>query len=554
MSGLFTPGHIKHLDLNLIVADPALQMRVNRNIDALDSYVDAIADGKELPPVMTFFDGTSYWLADGFHRLEAHKRLSKATIRAEVRPGTRDNAFLFALSANAENGLQRTNADKRKAVLAALADPKIGRESDRQIAAHCRVSHTFVQNVRADMTGGVQSPVTVRVPEQTALPPAPPAIGWPDDEKGRIRWVSECEDTEILSRALMQKHSPDLTFALEKQRGWLESLSRLESAEILKSFEKLVGYNYPRERDVVRETIVCRRLAALATLPVPFPPDQIGTEIGHLEEAIDACDAKWSVDDFRLLLEIYAVSLISRRSGRDAQISLLKLPLPEKLHGIVQAKLNSLEAKREEAAEPAQRRPLYLIQTADLGAALTALEFDKSNIDEVASAFCNCSPHIDTERAALYTGWLAAAGVEFETCPWPACAGQEVVQGRYCPRCRMRSEDAKKRWVNHKNTVLLNLVGIDDFAKTIWSLLEDLENVGDNDEVCPVCNTEYDRGTRRHTSTCPVPKASLWIDPLARVLSGKLAFPDAELEADLPDEEDGDPEEDPELTGGGELD
>ena len=85
-----------------------------------------------------------YWLADGFHRLETAKRCEIDEIHADVRDGSRDDAFLYAAGANADHGLPRTNADKRKAIRTVLHLPMCSTWSGRQIAEHCRVTHPTV--------------------------------------------------------------------------------------------------------------------------------------------------------------------------------------------------------------------------------------------------------------------------------------------------------------------------------------------------------------------------------------------------------------------------
>jgi chromosome segregation ATPase len=52
------------------------------------------------------------------------------------------------MGANSEHGLQRTNADKRKVVEAAIAHPRLQGKSNREIADICKVSHSFVAAIR----------------------------------------------------------------------------------------------------------------------------------------------------------------------------------------------------------------------------------------------------------------------------------------------------------------------------------------------------------------------------------------------------------------------
>src|SRR5436190_10967832 len=47
-----------------------------------------IQRGEKIAPVIVRFDGHQYWLADGFHRVAAAKRLGQREILAEIEPGT----------------------------------------------------------------------------------------------------------------------------------------------------------------------------------------------------------------------------------------------------------------------------------------------------------------------------------------------------------------------------------------------------------------------------------------------------------------------------------
>jgi uncharacterized ParB-like nuclease family protein len=47
-----------------------------------------IADGHPLEPILVRFDGESYFVYDGFHRVEAARRSGISEIDAEISPGT----------------------------------------------------------------------------------------------------------------------------------------------------------------------------------------------------------------------------------------------------------------------------------------------------------------------------------------------------------------------------------------------------------------------------------------------------------------------------------
>ena len=70
-------------------------------------------------------------------------------IAADVRDGSRRDAILYSLSANANHGLRRSNDDKRKAVVFALRDPELRQLSQRKIAKLCGVTQAMVSKVRS---------------------------------------------------------------------------------------------------------------------------------------------------------------------------------------------------------------------------------------------------------------------------------------------------------------------------------------------------------------------------------------------------------------------
>ncbi len=147
------------LRIDRLRRDGGTQPRDHVSITIAQEYAEALADGDEFPPVTAFFDGTTYWLADGFHRVLAHELIEAAAIAADVRQGALRDAVLFSVGANASHGYRRSNADKRRAVLTLLGDPDWAAWSDREIARRCTVSSTFVGSLRPRVTANVDSEV-----------------------------------------------------------------------------------------------------------------------------------------------------------------------------------------------------------------------------------------------------------------------------------------------------------------------------------------------------------------------------------------------------------
>jgi hypothetical protein len=128
-----------------------VQPREHTAQNVVENYTTALRDGAEFPPIKVYFDGAKYWPADGIHTTHAHREARRATIRALVWNGTREDAILASLSANAEHGLQRTILDKRRAVRIALAHPEWSQWSNNEIAKRCAVTDTFVGTVKREL-------------------------------------------------------------------------------------------------------------------------------------------------------------------------------------------------------------------------------------------------------------------------------------------------------------------------------------------------------------------------------------------------------------------
>lgn len=150
------------LSIDTIRTDGGTQSRAEINETVVADYANAMNDPETVfPPVVVYHDGKDYWLADGFHRLSAWKQLGRAEIPADVRQGDRRRAILHSVQANANHGLQRTNEDKRRAVITLLDDAEWVGWSDREIARQCRVDHKTVGKIRQDYLGNSPDSRTV---------------------------------------------------------------------------------------------------------------------------------------------------------------------------------------------------------------------------------------------------------------------------------------------------------------------------------------------------------------------------------------------------------
>lgn len=102
------------------------------------------------PPVVIFFDGKKYWLADGFHRYFAAKKAGLPAVHAEVRDGTKRDAIIHSAGSNIEFSIERTDEDKRRAVMLLLADHEWFQKSLVVISEHTKTGRAFVTKCRLE--------------------------------------------------------------------------------------------------------------------------------------------------------------------------------------------------------------------------------------------------------------------------------------------------------------------------------------------------------------------------------------------------------------------
>ena len=162
------------------IQDGGAQMRVEMKPDVVREYADDMAAGAVFPPVEVYHDGTNYWLAEGYHRVEAARLLDRETIDAEVLDGGERDAILHGIGSNASHGLRRTQADKRRAVKRLLRDEEWSKWSNRKIAEAAKVDHKTVANVRRDLLGG-EFPTPARQNGEI-----PRTIGKPNTTSGSV--------------------------------------------------------------------------------------------------------------------------------------------------------------------------------------------------------------------------------------------------------------------------------------------------------------------------------------------------------------------------------
>ena len=167
------------MQMTLDIADlRPIQTRAATDAATIDEYAEAAQRGAKFPPVSVVSDATrgTLWLADGFHRVAAARKIGKSRIRADVAEGTYADALRLALCANATHGLRRSNADKRHALEMAWENRETlfgGDPSQNMLAEMCGISRKTVERFMAEKVATLSQPGTPVQPMQMSQPGTP---------------------------------------------------------------------------------------------------------------------------------------------------------------------------------------------------------------------------------------------------------------------------------------------------------------------------------------------------------------------------------------------
>lgn len=235
------------LEISQIRMDGGTQPRAQLNWLVIDEYAESMKSGVKFAPVTVFYDGKEHWLADGFHRVNAALQAEKETITADVHQGTRRDAVLWSVGANADHGLRRTNEDKRRAVMSLLNDSEWVQWSDNEIARRCKVSQPFVSKIRASLITVISEDLEERTyttkhgtvaTMNTAKIGAAPAAQIPLNVRSMVRNMSIADNpTELATLAKLEAEIQEQVIELisvgdaEKVRDAVSVIKRQERIE-----------------------------------------------------------------------------------------------------------------------------------------------------------------------------------------------------------------------------------------------------------------------------------------------------------------------------------
>jgi uncharacterized ParB-like nuclease family protein len=212
---VFTP---KSLSVDVINITGGTQSRLKIKEDYVKEIYEKMKDGVDYDAVTIFFDGKEYWLADGFHRYHATRKLGKSSIKCKITNGLLRDAILYSKVANNLHGLPPTLQDKINNAKEMIEDFEWGGWSNREIGRICDVSHVTIAKLRIgkvpekvkflDKDGEVKTRTTKPPKAEKTFDVATPATP-ADDGKQQEAIDFLVQENEKLSDQLAVKGSSD---------------------------------------------------------------------------------------------------------------------------------------------------------------------------------------------------------------------------------------------------------------------------------------------------------------------------------------------------------
>jgi hypothetical protein len=139
---------VKELKLSDIRIDGGTQPRKELDQEMVKDYAEKMRDKVVFPPIVVFYDGSDYWLVDGFHRYFAQKSNGLVAVQVDIHNGTLRDAKLYSFGANGKHGKPPSQEDKRNSIIEMLTDEEWGKWSNLQIANIVHVASSTVARVR----------------------------------------------------------------------------------------------------------------------------------------------------------------------------------------------------------------------------------------------------------------------------------------------------------------------------------------------------------------------------------------------------------------------
>jgi len=222
------------LSIDLLRLDGDTQARIEVHSDTVEEYAELLAasNGKKallwpFGPVTVYHDGTSYFIADGFHRVLAAHKAKRASVPCDVKKGTARDARFFGMKANDEHGLRMSREDRRKNVVWMLEHyPEM---TQANIAANAGVALRTVATIVADrkpknvQVAHSETTKTSKTKETASVPRSKSGSGTAE-EPDELVHDSTAPNTEDAPETSPAKPEPDRNEQAKLNRTLAQSL------------------------------------------------------------------------------------------------------------------------------------------------------------------------------------------------------------------------------------------------------------------------------------------------------------------------------------------
>ena len=262
---------VKLQDIRL---DGGTQFREEIDQNKVKEYAENMDDGDVFPPLQCTFDGSTYWLWDGFHRYFAWQSLGAKTVDVVYTPGTQEDAQDLALGANGTHGLPPTKATKENKVRAALSMERHAGLSNRQFAKLCKVSHTFVASIRDASVKAAQAANRVasaakQAVESDSTPAQKPAVDapkvesdstpvaqdyGPSEEELKANELAQQADMDMLNKLLESDDALKLAVEENKRLNLLVAQKEVRIAALMNEKNAAVKHAQALEKQLKKAT------------------------------------------------------------------------------------------------------------------------------------------------------------------------------------------------------------------------------------------------------------------------------------------------------------
>jgi hypothetical protein len=143
---------VQMLLISVIRRDGHTQHRVAVDPSIIAEYASLMREGVAFPPVRVWWDGSDYWLSDGFQRVSAAESAGLTQIAAEILHGTLSDAQWDSYAANAAHGSRHSWAETQIVIGLALEHSNSATMSNVLIAKHLHLSEATVRRGRQKLS------------------------------------------------------------------------------------------------------------------------------------------------------------------------------------------------------------------------------------------------------------------------------------------------------------------------------------------------------------------------------------------------------------------